>query len=194
MYAIVVLLCWFTIELPCGWYNTAKKIYKQPAHILLLSLSLSDSVLLLIYVPQGVVTGFAGEFVFGSSDDLRCKVCRIGIITTWFAIMSLYTISLMSLDHFLFIYIPLRYQRTITLRRMTAAVIIVWICCTIISVLPIFGLGQIDFTRELSSCTVNFFQWRRYYVFWSASIGSNFSSSNVCNLQCVGGCYRSKEH
>ena len=140
-----------------------KKLYKQPAHILLFSLSLSDSVLLLIFVPQGVVTGFAGEFVLGSSDYLRCKICRTGIITTWFGLMSLYTISLLSLDRFLFIYIPLRYQRTITPRRMTAAVIYVWIFRTIVSVLPIFGLGQIDFTRELSSCTVNFFAAERYY-------------------------------
>ena len=162
-----ILLLYFFVGLPLNFLVAGtillKKLYKQPAHILLFSLSLSDSVLLLIYVPQGVVTGFAGEFVFGNSDYLRCKVCHIGIITTWFAMMSLYTISLMSLDRFLFIYIPLHYQRTITLRRMTAAVIFVWIFCTIISILPIFGLGQIDFTRAFASCTVNFFSVERYY-------------------------------
>ena len=96
------LLFYFLLGLPLnvlvGGVILVKKLYRKPTHILLLSLIFSDSIFLVTFVSQGIVIGFSGEFILGCSDQMRCQVCHIGVIFTWFIFMCLYTIALMSLD------------------------------------------------------------------------------------------------
>ena len=95
------LLFYFLLGLPLNVLVggvLVKKLYRKPTHILLLSLIFSDSIFLVTFVSQGIVIGFSGEFILGCSDQMRCQVCHIGVIFTWFIFMCLYTIALMSLD------------------------------------------------------------------------------------------------
>ena len=140
------------------------KLYEQPTHVLLFSLILSDSIMLLTIVPQGVITGFAGEYIFGSSDHVRCQFCHIGVIFTWFTLMSLFTIGLMSLDRFLFIYMPLRYEKIITSMRTAIVLVFVWVFCTVVAILPLIGFGKIAYFRAFASCTVNYAASDNYYL------------------------------
>ena len=162
------LLFYFLLGLPLnilvGGTMLAKKLYKQPTHILLLSLILSDSILLLTIVPLGIVAGFSGEFLFGSSDQMRCQVCHIGVIFTWFSLTSLYTISLMSLDRLLFIHTPLHYNMRVTPGRTVVVLAFAWLICTIIAILPLFGLGSITFFHVFAICTPDFSADSNYYL------------------------------
>jgi len=162
------LLFYFLLGLPLnflvGGIMLAKKLYKQPTHILLLSLILSDSILLMTIVPQGIVAGYSGEFIFGTSDHVRCQFCHIGVIFTWFSLMSLNTIALMSLDRFLFIYTPLHYNMRVTPVRTLVVLAFTWLFCTIIAILPVFGFGDIVFFHVFATCTVDFSSENNYYL------------------------------
>ncbi len=104
-----------------------EKLYHQPTIVLLLNLVLNDLIVLCFGLPARMVTGFAGEFVFGSTDAVRCLTCHVGLISMIFAIMSLYIISIMAFDRFLYIYKPLHYEKVVTSFRMMVVLFNVWI-------------------------------------------------------------------
>ncbi len=164
----LILLFYLLIGVPSNFLVGAimlwKKLHKQPTHILLLNLILCDIVLLLTIMPQGMVTGFAGEFIFGGSDHTRCQFCHTGVIFTWFSIMSLCTIALMSVDRFLFIYRPLHYEKSFTPLKTIIILIFVWVFCTVIAILPVLGFGEIVFFHIFASCTVDFSASNNYYL------------------------------
>ena len=104
-----------------------ERLYRQPTTILLLNLALSDILMLLLIVPLNTVTGLTGEFLYGNSDHVRCSVCRSHhFFTGIFFDLTLASIVMLSLDQFMFIYKPLRYDKIITAKRATLIVIIVW--------------------------------------------------------------------
>lgn len=71
----VVMLVFTLVSVPCNllivFVMLKKKLYKLPAHILLLNLALNGLVIGFSYMPIHVVTAFAGEFVFGPNDVIR---------------------------------------------------------------------------------------------------------------------------
>ena len=163
-----IQLFYFCLGLPLnflvGGILLAKKLYKEPTHIILLSLVLSDSIFLLTVIPQGIVIGFSGEFIFGSSDEMRCQFCHIGVIVTWFAIMSAFNAALMSLDRFIFIRMPLHYNMRVTPGRTLVVLAFAWLICIITAILPLFGLGNVGFFHSFATCTPDFSASSSYYL------------------------------
>ena len=131
-----------------------KRLYSNPTIMLLLNLAITNLLLGLLVMPFNIITGFSGEYLFGSTDEVRCHVCQTGIFLTLLALVSIHVISLMSIDRFFFLKWPLQYKDLITVKKMFTAIAIIWIICTVISLPPLFGFGEIKFTFRLSTCWV----------------------------------------
>ena len=110
--------------------------------MLLLSLATADLLICIIVLPITIITGIADDFVFGGSDYVRCQVCQMGLLFHIFSIASMYTVALMSVDRFLYIWKPLRYKNYVIGRPFIAAA---WLLSIAVSVTPLFGFGAIIF-------------------------------------------------
>ena len=156
----VFLLLFLVIGLPWNLLVIVtivkQKLYTQPTIILLLSLVITDLVLLVFHLPLVMVTAFSGEYVFGSSDSVRCSVCsNTGFVSVLCSVNAIFTIALMSIDRFLFIYLPLHYDRYITKWRTVVAIAVAWLVAVAICVLPLIGFGDIIYTSESFSCDID---------------------------------------
>ena len=129
----------------------------QPAHILLFNLAVTDLLVSITVMPFTITSGIAREYVFGESDYVRCKVCQTGIMFTVLSSVSLHNLALLSLDRLLFVFIPFRYRKVMTARRVVVALLVVWLLCIALSVPPLFGFGEIKFATSVGNCFVSFF-------------------------------------
>ena len=132
-----------------------KRLYHQPAILLLLNLVVTDILMLLIHLPIITVTGVAGEYLFGSTDMMRCWFCTTGFISVTLIMNSLFVVALMSLDRFLFIYKPLEYERKATPRRTLAAIAVIAMLSVTIGSSSYAVPEAMYFRRSSLSCTLN---------------------------------------
>ena len=130
-----------------------RKLYHRPTLLLLLNLAIIDTLWLVLLTPLQVLTAIKGEFFLGDSDSVRCSVCSIGVIPVFFAFNSLFTITLMSMDRFLFIYKPFYYERWLSSCRIVFAVIIMWILALLIAILPLMDFGSFRFNSSYLTCS-----------------------------------------
>ena len=113
-----------------------EKLYQQPTIVLLFILSVTDILSLFSILPI-MITGFAREYLFGSTDHVRCVTLNLFISNCdiWLH-SSILIIALMSLDRFLYVYKPLQYEQLATPRKMLLAVIpivLLWIFITLVA-------------------------------------------------------------
>ena len=148
-----------------------EKLYHQPTIIFLLNLVVADLFLLVCPLPFLMTTGFAGEYIIGSSDKVRCGTCRIGfpLITPFYS--SFFTVALMSLDRFLYVYKPFLYERAETKY-------IAWVA-VIVTVLVCLGLGlgfdldpdRLFFNPSFLVCTTVLSLQSSWFTIFLAAIG-----------------------
>ena len=153
----VVYLLFLVVGLPLNLLVVVtivkEKLYTQPTIILLLNLVLTDLLVLLLVTPFVVVTGLAGEYVFGGSDRVRCEVCRVDLIVEEILYTSvLNTVALLALDRFFFIHKPLQYQRLVTAKRMLVAVLVMWGMCAFVTIIQLVFLRNVRFDPLLLNC------------------------------------------
>ena len=132
-----------------------KRLYKKPTHILLLSLAFSNLLLCLLVMPFGIVTGFAREFVFGNSDYIRCQFCQLnGVLPIFFAESSFHTLTLVSLDRFIYIKMAIKYYKIVTIKRVCVAIGSVWLLCLLLATPPLYQFGEIKY---IFSCSIRLY-------------------------------------
>lgn len=96
-----------------------------------------------------------GNIQRGPSDVIRCQVCyAVVIITIVFLFVTFFTIAIMSFDRVLYLKIPLRYERYVTASKVSIAIIITWLACIILALPPVFGFGDVFFSKPTGSCTL----------------------------------------
>lgn len=134
-----------------------QKLYTEPTYILLLNLSLVDFLMCLLVMPLTVVSGILGEYPYGSSDLVRCQWCKFGITFTMFGTMSLHILSLLSLDRFIFIKYPFKYYKIVTTMNVTVILVCLWAYVFVLSILPLFGFGDMVYQRSIATCTIRFY-------------------------------------
>ncbi len=160
MATAIVLLIYVLIGLPLNLFIVVsmlwKKLYRQPAHILLLNLALNEFFMCATYLPINIISGFAGEYIFGSNDIQRCHVCQTGIIFVIFLNFGLHILAFISLDRFLFFRFPFQYTKYVTIKTTVVTVVLLWIFCIVISIPPLFGFGEYRFTQSISTCSLYF--------------------------------------
>ena len=153
-----ILLLFLIIGLPSNVIliiSIICKHLKQPTHILLLNLAISDVLVCIIFIPFGIVSGYAGGFVLGSNDRLRCQVCQFnGLIFSAATIASLNTLGLISIDRFVYFKYPLSYHRYVTATKTVFVILLVWLFSAVQSILPLFGFGAIRYSYSTCSCQV----------------------------------------
>ena len=156
----IIYLIFLVIGLP---WNAAviisifrKRLYREPTMMLILNLTVSNLLTCALILPFAIITGIAGEFIYGASDRARCQICQLGVIYSILTLASLDTLALISVDRFLYITQPLRYQKIVTSRTTIVAVILVWIFSILVSIPPLFKFGAIEFSRFTLTCTIAF--------------------------------------
>ena len=148
-----------------------RKLYHRPTLLLLLNLAIIDTLWLVLLTPIKVLTASKGEFFLGDSDSVRCSVCSIGFVHIFFAFNYLFTITLMSMDRFLFIYKPFYYERRLHNNcRIMFAVIIMWILALLIALLPFLDFGSFYFNSAYLTCGPDLSLNSVFYVILLASI------------------------
>ena len=129
-----------------------EKLYHQPTIILLMNLLAADFFILAYPSPILMTTGFAGEFIIGSSDRVRCATCQLGFALLVPFYNSFFTVALMSLDRFLYIYKPLQYERSSTKHIALVAVIVAVLVSISIGLGSHLDPNKIDFNSSLLNC------------------------------------------
>ena len=132
------------------------KHLKLPTYILLLNLAIADVLVCAMFMPFPIISGYAGGFIFGNSDKVRCQVCQLGIVYTGLSIASLNLLALISLDRFLYIKFPLKYYSYVTPKRTLFSAIITWLFSTVQAILPLIGFGEIRYSYSICFCQVYF--------------------------------------
>ena len=128
-----------------------KRLYKQPTHILLLSLAFSNLLLCLLVMPFGIVAGFAREFVFGNSDYIRCQFCLLsGVLRTFFVGFSFHILTLVSLDRFIYIKMAIKYYKIVTIKRVCVAIGSIWLLLLLLATPPLYQFGKIEYVFSCS--------------------------------------------
>ena len=124
------------------------KSWKYPSTIFLTSLLLGDLILVVVVMPFSVITGAYGEWIFGQSAEEKYRVCQFVAFMLWYsALIITTTLTLISLDRFLFIVKPLFYRRHIYMKPQIAVTVVIidWIVCAILNTTPLYGLGLFHF-------------------------------------------------
>ena len=128
-----------------------KRLYKQPTHILLLSLAFSNLLLCLLVMPFGIVAGFAREFIFGNSDYIRCQFCQLsGVLRTFFVGFSFHILTLVSLDRFIYIKMAIKYYKIVTIKRVCVAIGFIWLLWLLLATPPLYQFGKIEYVFSCS--------------------------------------------
>ena len=115
---------------------------------------MADLFILLFPTPFLITTGFAGEFILGSSDEERCDNCFVGIFLIIPLMNSIFTVAMMSLDRFFYIYTPLKYELSST-KYIAGAAVVVSIVVSIASGFLIrFKPGTNQYFKPFMFCIV----------------------------------------
>ena len=158
--SVVITLCFFLVGLPSNLVIIVsilrQHLYGQPTYILLLNLAIADLLLCVLVMPFTIISGFAGEFMFGRNDYVRCRICQLGIFFTVLALVTIHILALLSLDRLIYIKYPLKYHEVMTTRRVTVIMICVWAWSIFISTFPLFGFGDLAYSPSISICVVKF--------------------------------------
>lgn len=149
------------------------KLYRQQSFIPLLNLAISNLLICLLVLPMNIVSGIAGSFPFGNSDFTRCVVCQLASIHTTLLFASIFSVTLISVDMFIFIKFALRYEHLVTVKRMSVALVAVWLVCIVIGILPMLRFGRLYFSSYIANCTVAFSESKFYLLLLLAVLVPN---------------------
>lgn len=151
----IVQLVFFLIGLPLNTYVifriVKKRLYSEPTYILLLSLAVTDLLTCLVPIPFHVISGFTGQYSFGSSDYIRCLVCKISATFLMTFCQSLFNLALISLDRFAFFKISMQYEATVTVKKTLIALLVTWLLSIGLVIPPLVGYGDSTFSISCGS-------------------------------------------
>lgn len=134
-----------------------KHLYHNPSVLLLLNIAITDLLLCLLVMPFSVISGFAGEYIFGNSDYTRCQVCRSNVILTLLSMESIYTLLFLTIDRLIYLKRPLQYNSLITARKVTIFLFLTWVGSLVLSIPPLFDFGNIGYEiKSFGICSLIF--------------------------------------
>ena len=108
--------------------SNAKKVLKKSSTLLLFNLALSNLLIAVFYMPFVVIALSAEEWIIGGTDEVRDGLCRFtGLVFSCSINVSLYTLTAISFDRFLFIVKPHLHRRWMTWKATLGFVIFVWV-------------------------------------------------------------------
>lgn len=147
-------------------YLVKNQLLKEPGNIFLFNAAITDFLICITIMIFSYVTAFGREFLFGNSDITRCIVCDMsGFFLMFLILVSLHLLSALSVDRFILLSRPLRYKRLMNRWKALLICLIVYAICFVLAILPLVGLGEIEFNARFASCVPRFTPSRNlYYV------------------------------
>ena len=122
--------------------------------ILLLSLAVSDLGVGLLAQPMFVAYIMDSQQNNATNDTNNVMYLALHIAANLFTSASLFTVTSLSADRFLAIYLHLRYQELVTYQRVAAVVVSIWVISALISLIRLFLKKNVMYVR----------QFRHYYI------------------------------
>ena len=130
-----------------------KRLYRTPTITLLFNVAMTDILFLVIFMPVLTVTGIAGEYILGRTDMERCQTCIVtGFIPVALMTDSIFATALMSIDRFLFIYKPLRYERIVTTQIILVAITVAALLSIALALSPLASPQKFIFLPDFQGC------------------------------------------
>ena len=157
VYVIFFLLAFFWNLFIIVTYIVKRHLLNEPGNIFLFNLALVDILLTITVLVYSTVTEIAQEFVFGSNDIVRCRFCdAAGFFLMLLIMCSLHILMALSIDRFILLSSPLRYKQLMNKWKTLIIIVIIWVWCFIIGILPVVGFGQNEFNIRFGSCLPRF--------------------------------------
>uniref|UniRef100_A0A1X7UIC9 G-protein coupled receptors family 1 profile domain-containing protein n=1 Tax=Amphimedon queenslandica TaxID=400682 RepID=A0A1X7UIC9_AMPQE len=111
-----------------------RKSWKQSSTIFFTSLILGNLVMTMLYLPFSIAALAAREWIIGSTDEEKQGTCGLAaFVMIYCGYVMLLTLSLISIDRFLFIVKPHLHKRFMSPRVALVLVIIVWIVTAVLN-------------------------------------------------------------
>ena len=130
-----------------------KKSLKQPSTIFFTSLILAHLVFNLLYLPFTIIGFAAGEWIFGSTDEVKRGFCKFNAYILWYSILNIImTLAAISFDRFLFIVKPHLHKRFMRPWVALTLTIAIWLLAAILSSTPFIGLGEFGYDTWFGGC------------------------------------------
>lgn len=134
-------------------YCIKPRLLKEPANIYLFNLVVSDLILTIFITFSSFLVEVIGEFIFGSSDLVRCNYCLfLGVVMHTLISLSLHTLMALSVDRFVVLFKPMSYKSIFNWKRALVIQAILWVIAIGMSISPIFGFGEYEFNLGLAAC------------------------------------------
>ena len=112
-------------------------------NFILLSLALTDLSMVIIMILNAVTT-VTGEWIFG---EWICRaVASIGLTLSFISILHL---CVLSVDRYIAIQKPFRYQFIVTRKRVITILLLIWLCVVVILNIP---LADFEFRADTYGC------------------------------------------
>ncbi|XP_011404796.1 PREDICTED: medium-wave-sensitive opsin 1-like [Amphimedon queenslandica] len=132
------------------------KSLKLPSTILFTSLIMIHYVIALIYIPSWLISAAYGEWIFGSTIQVKEATCKFaGFILNYTLQVKSFTLAAISVDRWLFIVKPIFYKQYMKAKLAVVLAVIIWIGSCLSVATPFFGIGNYFFT-EFGSCEPQF--------------------------------------
>ncbi|KAF9811659.1 hypothetical protein SFRURICE_011022 [Spodoptera frugiperda] len=129
----------------------------------LLSLAVADLLIGVFVVPLSVYPAITGRWMFG---DLMCRLAGYVEVTLWS--VSVYTFMWISVDRYLAVRKPLRYETVQTRTRSQCWMVFTWISAAMLCCPPLLGYKkEANFDKETFICMLD---WGTTYAY-TATLG-----------------------
>lgn len=120
---------------------------QTPRYMFIINLACGDLGVTLLSMPFSLVTCISRRWIM---SDSFCKLH--GFLGSFFFCLSIFTLTIMSIEQFYALVKPL--SRTITIRRAWYMIAFVWIFSTVLSLGPVLGWGHFAYNSSTLACGV----------------------------------------
>ena len=137
---------------------TQKKSWKQPSTIFLTSLILAHLVINLLCLPFTIIALAAGEWIFGSTDEVKQGFCEFNAYILWFGATVIgLTLDAISFDRFLFIVKPHLHKRFMKPWVALTITATIWLLSALMCSFPLAHFGSVFlYFSDVGTCGLFF--------------------------------------
>lgn len=135
-------------------YLLKYRLLKEPANIMLFTLSIVDLLICILIIPFPIiVVAASGEYIFGNSDVVRCIICQVqGYFFILSTELSLHLLAILSIDRCILLSNPLKYKDFKKVWTTVVGILVIWVLCFLLALPPAFGFGEWEFNRQFGVC------------------------------------------
>lgn len=156
------------------------KILKNPGIIFLTNFIVANLFLAVVYIPSVAVSVIAGGWIYGSNDEERYGTCQfMGFMIYCYNFITVFTITVISIDRFLFIAKPLIHKKYMQTWVAVVILVSIWIMAGIFCQVPFFGIGAYWYNGLVTSCIISYANNRMYVI-------SGYAIQTACVIIIIG--------